>query len=98
MRAPLADAFASACRPGDRLWLLPVLDAGGTADRTVSSGELAAHLQARGVNAAPAADFKELGAELARTARAGDTILIMGARDPHLPVFAREIAAAVRAG
>lgn len=98
MQAPLADAFASACRPGDRLWLLPVFDAGGTADRTVSSGELAEKLRARGVAAAPAADFKELGAELARAARAGDTILIMGARDPHLPVFAREIAAAVCAG
>ena len=48
--------------------------------------------------AALAGNYDELGAELARTARAGDTILIMGARDPHLPVFAREIAAAVRAG
>lgn len=98
LQAALADAFASACRPGDRLWLLPVFDAGGTANRTVSSGELAARLQARGVAAALAGNYDELGAELARTARAGDTILIMGARDPHLPVFAREIAAAVRAG
>ena len=98
MRAPLADAFASACRPSDRLWLLPVFDAGGTADRTVNSAELAARLQARGVAAALAGNYDELGAELVRTAHAGDTILIMGARDPHLPVFAREIAAAVRAG
>jgi hypothetical protein len=28
-----------------------------------------------------------------RAARAGDTILVMGARDPQLPVFAREMAA-----
>ena len=98
LQAALADAFASACRPGDRLWLLPVFDAGGTADRTVNSAELAARLQARGVAAALAGNYDELGAELVRTAHAGDTILIMGARDPHLPVFAREIAAAVRAG
>ena len=93
MLAPLADAFASVCRPADQLWLLPVFDAGGTADRTVNSGALAAKLQARGVNAVLAESYEALGAGLARPARAGDTILIMGARDPQLPVFAREMAA-----
>ena len=93
MLAPLADAFAAVCRAQDRLWLLPVYDAGGTANRTVHSGELADELQARGVHAAPAATYEELGEQLASAARAGDTILIMGARDPRLPVFAREMAA-----
>ena len=93
MMAPLADAFASVCRAQDKLWLLPVYDAGGTADRSVSSGELAAKLKARGVAVEIAADYETLGAEWAREARAGDTILIMGARDPRLPVFARETAA-----
>ncbi len=93
MMEPLADAFASVCRAGDQLWLLPVYDAGGTADRSVSSGELAEKLRARGVAAAVAPDYEALGAELAREARAGDTILVMGARDPQLPDFAREMAA-----
>ena len=93
MLAPLADAFAAVCRAQDRLWLLPVYDAGGTANRTVHSGELADELRARGVPAAPAATYEELGEQLASAARAGDTILIMGARDPRLPVFAREMAA-----
>ena len=93
MLEPLAEAFASVCRKNDRLWLLPVYDAGGTANRTVSSGELAERLQARGVNAAVAETYEALGNDLARAARAGDTILIMGARDPQLPVFAREMAA-----
>ena len=93
MLAPLADAFAAVCRAQDRLWLLPVYDAGGTANRTVHSGELADELRARGVHAAQAATYEELGEQLASAARAGDTILIMGARDPRLPVFAREMAA-----
>jgi UDP-N-acetylmuramate--alanine ligase len=93
MLEPLADAFASVCRPQDRLWLLPVYDAGGTADRSINSTALAAKLQARGVVAELAASYDELGAALVRAARAGDVILTLGARDPRLPVFAREMAA-----
>ena len=54
---------------------------------------LVARLQARGVAAARADSYEALGEGLAREARAGDTILVMGARDPQLPVFAREMAA-----
>ena len=93
MLAPLADAFALVCRAHDKLWLLPVYDAGGTTDRSIQSDALVVQLQARGVAAEIAADYETLGAALAREARAGDTILTMGARDPQLPVFAREMAA-----
>ncbi len=93
MMEPLADAFASVCRAQDKLWLLPVYDAGGTANRSVGSEELADKLTARGVAAETAESYAALGAALARAARPGDTILVMGARDPQLPVFARELAA-----
>ena len=93
MLEPLADAFASVCRPQDRLWLLPVYDAGGTTDRSIQSDALAAKLQARGVAVELAANYEKLGAALAGAARAGDVILTMGARDPQLPAFAREMAA-----
>ena len=93
MLEPLADAFAAVCRAQDKLWLLPVYDAGGTTDRSIQSDALVAKLKARGVAAALAENYETLGAELAREARAGDTILTMGARDPQLPVFAREMAA-----
>lgn len=92
MLEPLADAFAAVCRPGDRLWLLPVYDAGGTADRSMDSDALVSTLKARGVTVELASNYEALGAELARETRPGDTILVMGARDPRLPVFAREMA------
>lgn len=85
----LEEAFARACRRQDRLWLLPVFDAGGTANRTVGSHDLAEKLRARDVPVALVEDFAALGAEMKAAARAGDTILIMGARDPQLPAFAR---------
>ena len=93
MLAALTDAFATACRPTDQLWLLPVFDAGGTANRSIQSRDLAEALRVRGVNAALPETYDALGAELLAAARPGDTILLMGARDPRLPVFAAEIAA-----
>ncbi|HAL91474.1 MAG TPA: UDP-N-acetylmuramate--alanine ligase [Verrucomicrobia bacterium] len=93
MMGPLADAFASVCRPQDKLWLLPVYDAGGSADRSLNSDVLAEKLKARGVNVELAGNYEALGADLVGAARGGDTILVMGARDPRLPVFAREMAA-----
>ena len=96
MMEPLAEAFASVCRAGDRLWILPVYDAGGTADRSVNSEVLVDRLKARGANVDRAEDYEELGAQMVREARAGDTLLVMGARDPRLPAFAREMAAKTR--
>lgn len=93
MLAGLTDAFAAVCRPQDQLWLLPVFDAGGTANRAIQSGDLATALRARGVNVALADTYAALDTALLAAARPGDTILLMGARDPHLPVFAAEIAA-----
>jgi UDP-N-acetylmuramate--alanine ligase len=93
MLEPLADSFATVCRPGDKLWILPVYDAGGTADRALNADVLVAKLKAKGVAAEFALDYESADADIARAARAGDTILVMGARDPHLPVFARELAA-----
>ncbi len=94
MMEPLTEAFASVCRSSDRLWILPVYDAGGTADRSIQSEALVERLQARGLAAELAPDYDVLETALLRQAKESDTILIMGARDPQLPVFAREMAAA----
>jgi UDP-N-acetylmuramate--alanine ligase len=96
MMDALADAFAGAMRPGDRLFLLPVYDAGGTADRSVRSGHLAALLRGRGVAVEEARGLAALARRLAGEAKRGDAVLIMGARDPHLPRLARRVLAALR--
>lgn len=94
MMEPLTEAFASVCRPSDKLWILPVYDAGGTADRSIQSDALVERLRARGIAAAFAPTYEALGTALLAEAKAHDTILVMGARDPRLPVFAREMARA----
>jgi len=95
MMGPLEEAFAANATGADRVWILPVFDAGGTANRTVSGRELTARLAARGVRAE---DLPGLGADsaaaVAAAARPGDAVLVMGARDPGLPGFAAAVARA----
>jgi UDP-N-acetylmuramate-alanine ligase len=95
MLAELADAFVEVCRPQDRLWLLPVYDAGGTADRSVGSEMLAARLAARGVRAGVVAGHDDAAAAAVAAAEPGDVVLVMGARDPDLPGLARRILTAL---
>lgn len=93
MMNELVNAFCDLCREQDLLYLLPVYYAGGTAERSVTSEDLAARLRTQGIPAQIARDYEELFARLNSEARAGDTILCMGARDPELPLFARRLVA-----
>lgn len=92
MMEELAKAFAGALRPGDRLFLLPVFYAGGTASGQATSDDLAARCRSLGAAAEAVPGYAELEAALAGQLRAGDTLLVMGARDPELPAFARRMA------
>lgn len=86
-RAAFAEVFGRLLGGEDRLLYLPIYDAGGTADRTISSEDLAADLPgARAVSRGEAA-------EAAREFLAGGgTVCVMGARDATLPHFAKGIA------
>ena len=96
MMEELTDAFASVCRPDDRLFLLPVYYAGGTASRKVSSMDLAGRLHARGVKVELVDDYDALMSRVLLERRAGDAVLVMGARDPGLPAFARQLVGALQ--
>ena len=93
LRADFVEAFAAELRPEDRLWMLEIFYAGGTATRDLSSADLVEDLARSGVQARFAPDRAGLAAELAAQARPGDLILVMGARDPSLTALARDILA-----
>jgi UDP-N-acetylmuramate--alanine ligase len=95
LRRELVEAFASALTPADRLWLLEIFYAGGTATRDLSSTDLVADLTARGTSAEFAQSREWLVERLAVEAEAGDLILVMGARDPSLPELCRAILGAL---
>jgi len=91
MMDELANMFAEVCTSSDRVYILPVYDAGGTADRTINSDALVDKLQARNVPARFVGDQARLVAIVSGDARPGDVVVTMGARDPDLPVLARSI-------
>ena len=85
----LAEMFTSTIRPQDRLLVLPVYDAGGTADRSINSDALVARL---GDRAVAVSDFDEAYSWC--RAHSGDfaAFAVCGARDPGLAPFARRLA------
>jgi UDP-N-acetylmuramate--alanine ligase len=99
-RDDLIETFRAALRPEDHLLLAPIYDAGGTADRTIRSEDVSLPLSRAGIAASVAASRDEAAREILTGARRGDRVVVMGARDDTLPLFARSILAglAERAG
>jgi len=87
----LAAAFAEVCRPEDKLFVLPVYYAGGSAKKKVASEDLVSLLKERQVNVELVPDYDHLLVQLPREVHEGDGVLCMGARDPQIPLFARQL-------
>ena len=64
---------------------------GGTVDRSVGSRDIVGDIARRGRKAYAFAERAGCGDALAKLARSGDRIVIMGARDDSLSTFAREL-------
>jgi UDP-N-acetylmuramate--alanine ligase len=64
---------------------------GGTTNREIGSGEITAGLAALGRNAEHVPDRAHCAERLVELARDGDRIVVMGARDDTLTVFAEEV-------
>ncbi len=92
----LVTTFAELCRPDDKLYLMPVYYAGGTVSKQKDADELVIRLRQRGVPAAWMTDYDVLMTELKSQAKAGDVVLCMGARDPGIPQFARDLVATLK--
>lgn len=97
LRRDFVETFAGALTPDDRLWLLEIFYAGGTAQRDFSAADIAGEIAARGAHAAFAPTREWLIERLAEEAREGDLVLIMGARDPSLTGLARRALEAIAA-
>lgn len=90
-RDELIEAFRQSLADGDRLILAPIYDAGGTADRSIQSEDVARPLRRAGVDAV-VIDSRAAAAEsIVRGARSGDRVVVMGARDDTLSLYARSL-------
>jgi UDP-N-acetylmuramate--alanine ligase len=93
LRQDFVNTFTRELRPDDRLWMLEVFYAGGTASRDFSAADIVEDIAKNGIKAEFAPSRAWLAARIAEQARAGDLVLVMGARDPSLTDLAREIVA-----
>jgi UDP-N-acetylmuramate--alanine ligase len=90
LRPELAELLPRLLRAGDRFCYAPIYYAGGTVAKDISSADLAADLPPS-LGVTHAADHAGVVRWAASQAKAGDTVLVMGARDPDLPALARAI-------
>ena len=94
MMDALAAMFAETVRSCDKLLLLPVYDAGGTTDRSVSSSDLLEKVKVRGEGEQRIELVSDLDAAYDWcAAHRGDfaAFVTCGARDPGLPVLAKRL-------
>ncbi len=93
MKNEFIDGFARHLRAEDMLLMPEPVYFGGTVDRSVTSSDIAEAVRARGHTALALPDRNACGVELLAIARPGDRIVIMGARDDTLSIFAAELLA-----
>jgi UDP-N-acetylmuramate--alanine ligase len=91
MKDALVDCFANGLHGDDVLLMPEPVYFGGTVDRSVGSHELVCEIEQRGRKAFALPDRIACGDRLVKLARPGDRILVMGARDDSLSLFAREL-------
>lgn len=97
LRDDFIRTFAGVLGPEDRLWMLEIFYAGGTAVRDFSAADIVEEIKDRRVLAEFAPSRDELVERIVAEARSGDLVLVMGARDESLTDLARGILAALEA-
>jgi len=93
LKDDLVKEISATLRPNDEIWFSSIYYAGGTADKSFDSDILSNALKEKGCNANFISNRIECLKKITSAAKSGDVVLLMGARDPSLAEFAREIVA-----
>ena len=96
MKNEFIRCFADNLAKDDVLTMPEPVYFGGTTDRSVSSDAIIDGVKTEGHEAFAFADRAQCGEKLLHLARTGDRIVVMGARDDTLSVFAQELLTALR--
>lgn len=91
MGRQIIEAFAQNMSEDDILLMPEIFFAGGTVTRDISSNDLIQYAQSLGKKAVFFDNREEVKKHILSIAKAGDRIVIMGARDNSLPIFCTEI-------
>jgi UDP-N-acetylmuramate--alanine ligase len=91
LRHDFVEEIAKVLRPQDEIWMSEIYYAGGTAVKDISANDLIKDLTAKGVNAFFVVDRKDLLETMRPHFTPSTTLLLMGARDPSLGEFAKQV-------
>lgn len=91
LRKEFVNDIANALRPQDEIWMSEIFYAGGTATKDISALDLINDIKALGKNAYFVEDRNRFLQEAKPHLEAGTTLLLMGARDPSLEQFSKDI-------
>lgn len=91
MKNEFIDTFARHMAADDVLIMPDPVYYGGTTDRSVTSEHIVSGVRARGLEAMAFAERNACGDKLIELAEPGDRIVVMGARDDTLSVFAADL-------
>ena len=91
IRTDLVKEVAAVLRPTDEIWMSEIFYAGGTAIKDISAGDLINDLKGEGKSAFFVPDRKDLLETLRSHFTDNCVLLLMGARDPSLEGFAKEV-------
>lgn len=83
--------IADSLRPQDEIWMSEIFYAGGTAVKDISANELVEGIKAKGKKANFIEDRNNLLEALKPELKSGTVLLLMGARDPSLEEFCKNL-------
>jgi UDP-N-acetylmuramate--alanine ligase len=91
LRNDFVEEISKVLRPNDEIWMSEIFYAGGTAVKDISANDLIEDIKATGKNAFFVEDRKNLATAITPHLQDGVVVLLMGARDPSLEHFAKEV-------
>lgn len=91
LKNDFVEEIADALRPQDGIWMSEIFYAGGTAVKDISANDLIEDIQAKGKNAHFVEDRNNLLEALRPKLKEGTVLLLMGARDPGLEEFCKDL-------
>jgi UDP-N-acetylmuramate--alanine ligase len=91
LRNDFVEEISNALRPQDEIWMSEIFYAGGTAVKDISANDLIIDLKQKGANAFFVEHRNDLLAALQTHFTDNCVLLLMGARDPSLEYFAKEV-------
>ena len=91
LRKDFVEEISEALRPQDQIWMSEIFYAGGTAVKDISANDLIMDIQKKGKSAHFVEDRNQLLNALRPELQPGTVLLLMGARDPSLENFCKNL-------